>query len=67
MWPSPGSSFFPHLQIWILLNWIASSLGLRQLPTLWLHPLLCPFSRLLWALRQHRHPQRLFTRFLGSA
>ena len=56
------------LQIWTLPNWIASSLGLRLLPELWLLPQLYPRCPQLWALSRHLlQPQRAFIHSLESA
>lgn len=67
LWPWDGSSFSPYLQILTRPNWIASSLGLRLLPTPWLLPHLCPLCPQSWALNQPPQPQRSFIHFLESA
>lgn len=67
LWPSAGSSFSSHLQIWTLPNWIASSLGLKLLPTLWLRPHLYPHCPQPWAPSHPLQPQKPFILSLESA
>lgn len=60
-------SFLPHLQIWTLPNWIASSPGLRLLPAPWPLPHPCPRCPQPWALSRPPQPQTPFIRSLESA